>query len=103
MARMMRKSNRVRPTSDAPLLLLKDIGLLVRHGFGSRVDRVAVNAGDRGIVRSAQPSAADRRPPARGAALPQRTMRSADCVASATGRVRGRIEAYPHSMAPGPA
>ena len=34
-ARMMRKPNRARSTSDAALLLLKRIGLLVRHGHSN--------------------------------------------------------------------
>ena len=39
------------------------------HGCSSRVDRVAVTAGDPRIVPSPQPTAADRRPVARSAAV----------------------------------
>jgi hypothetical protein len=43
------------------------------HGCGSHVACVVVIAGHRRVVRSAQPAASDTRPPARGAALPERT------------------------------
>ena len=41
------------------------------HGCDSRADRVAVTAGDPRIVGSVQPTAADRRPRARGVAPPR--------------------------------
>ena len=44
------------------------------HGCDSRTDRVAVTAGNPGIVGSVQPTAADRRPRARGVAPPERRM-----------------------------
>jgi arylsulfatase A-like enzyme len=43
------------------------------HGCGSRVGCVLVTAGDRRVVRFAQPAPADTRPPACNAGLPQRT------------------------------
>jgi hypothetical protein len=57
MARMMRKSNRARSPSDAALLLLSDIWLLVRHAPSSRgvlllsQDAIAALIGFLAIVR----------------------------------------------------
>jgi hypothetical protein len=42
------------------------------HACDGRADRAGVTAGDPQLVRSAQPAAVDRQPPARGAALARR-------------------------------
>ena len=53
-AREMRKPNRATRTAAGALLLFCGLRLLVRHGCGSRVDCLAVNVGDRRIVRLTQ-------------------------------------------------
>jgi len=50
----MRKPDRTKFPAVAALLLSSDLRLLVRHGCGSRVDCLAVNVGDRRIVRLTQ-------------------------------------------------
>jgi len=89
----MRKPNRATRTAAGALLLFCGLRLLVRHGCGSGVDVVVVIAGDRRIVRSIQPAATDRRPPARGAAVPERTNLDNERGVPSDGSVLGRARA----------
>ena len=67
------------PNGDVWIIRRCDAALLLCHGCASRVDGLAMTAGDRRVVRSAQPAAADRQPPARDAGLPQRTTSRSEC------------------------
>ena len=68
LARERRKPNRATRTAAGALLLFWGLRLLVRHGWDSRAERVAVPGGDHRTVRSPQPPADDRRPRIRGVA-----------------------------------
>ena len=68
-------SRRARPgrATTASALAAAPASLCLCHGSDSRVDPVAVTAGDHRTVCSPQPAAADRRPRIRGVAPPRRT------------------------------
>ena len=63
--------------TTAFVLAAAPASLCLCHGFDSQVDCVVVTVGDHRTVCSPQPAAADRRPPARGAALPVAAKRPA--------------------------
>jgi hypothetical protein len=103
-ARMMRKPNRPTATSDAALLLLKGIGLLVRHGSstaGWRLRRPNRGTTDR---RSATDNAArtrqvrrqggDLRVPARPISLSPSTAQRGSCRPGRTGSPRSGRRRY---------
>jgi hypothetical protein len=61
----VRSATSARSPSTASTREPASVGVMLRHGRSSRVDGLAVSAGDHRTVCSAQPARADRRPPAR--------------------------------------
>jgi hypothetical protein len=59
------------PYGDQGIMGAGDPGRALCHGCDSRVDRLAMTAGDCRIVRSVQPAAADGRPPTQTPRFPK--------------------------------